>query len=382
MEFKKYEEWMNKSGWKRGQGLGRNEDGLTKAIHIDKKNNTLGVGSTGFKHDNTWWDRVWENKTIGTNDQSDIFETRETFSNGQEKRKETDNKEFESLRDEMLKRANENGKNKDLKFGTFKKATMLLTSELEEEYAEMKRTEEKEKEKEKKEKEEKVQPETANKVKEKLKEEFDACKNRTLRKYAPIGKLERLKAQDEGRFDISTLGGEGYKKYEEDKNKIKEEQKSHKKLKINHNSENDSIKIYKQDEEKEEERENKKEKRDKKEKKEKKERKDKKDKKDKKEKSKDKSSSKEEKSDKKDKKDKKEKSKDKKDKSSSKEEKSDKKEKKEKSKEGAKEEKKEKKDKKDKKDKSDKSKDKIEEEKTDKKEKKEKKEKKKDKKKN
>lgn len=44
--------YLQKFGWDKGKGLGKNEDGLTKAISVTKKDDASGVG---LKED--WTDR-------------------------------------------------------------------------------------------------------------------------------------------------------------------------------------------------------------------------------------------------------------------------------------------------------------------------------------
>ncbi|KAM9990481.1 hypothetical protein ACTFIY_006540 [Dictyostelium cf. discoideum] len=322
MDFSKYEEWMGKTGWKRGDGLGKNRDGITKAIHIDKKKNTFGVGSTGFQHDNNWWDRVWDNKKIGSEEQNELFESRSDVNNSKKSDDDTDNEndkvnnknknnddddddnnnnnnnndnnlsckggiksknnKKDKIMNEITKEVNKKEEeNKTLVFGQFKKSSFILESETLESIEE---TEKRNKEEET-ERLESIKREN-DKLKSKLnfdsskrlQEEFEACKGRTLRKYAPIGKLERLKAQDEGRYDPSLLAGDGGQKYEDFKRKLveeKDELRNNKKQRL----ENENINNKENDQnEMEHVKKDKKDKKDKKHKKDKKEKKEKKEK--------------------------------------------------------------------------------------------------------
>ncbi|KAL1919151.1 uncharacterized protein VTP21DRAFT_2533 [Calcarisporiella thermophila] len=53
---------LSKYGWSKGQGLGKNRDGIKKAISVSQKQDTKGVGSEtdwGF----AWWDHLYNKST-------------------------------------------------------------------------------------------------------------------------------------------------------------------------------------------------------------------------------------------------------------------------------------------------------------------------------
>ncbi|ORX92842.1 hypothetical protein K493DRAFT_338608 [Basidiobolus meristosporus CBS 931.73] len=52
---------LAKFGWEKGKGLGRNNEGIKRAISVVKKNDTKGLG-TKEQFDFAWWDHVY-NKT-------------------------------------------------------------------------------------------------------------------------------------------------------------------------------------------------------------------------------------------------------------------------------------------------------------------------------
>ncbi|KAF9381509.1 G patch domain-containing protein 4 [Podila verticillata] len=53
------ESQMAKFGWKQGEGLGKNKDGIKKSISVVKKNDTKGLGGKLDKWDFAWWDHVF-----------------------------------------------------------------------------------------------------------------------------------------------------------------------------------------------------------------------------------------------------------------------------------------------------------------------------------
>ncbi|KAK9759372.1 hypothetical protein K7432_017745 [Basidiobolus ranarum] len=52
---------LTKFGWQKGKGLGRNNEGIKRAISVVKKNDTKGLGAKE-QFDFAWWDHVY-NKT-------------------------------------------------------------------------------------------------------------------------------------------------------------------------------------------------------------------------------------------------------------------------------------------------------------------------------
>ncbi|TPX32342.1 hypothetical protein SmJEL517_g04545 [Synchytrium microbalum] len=62
---------LTKYGWKKGQGLGANEDGRIRAVTVSVKNNTNGVG-TGGDWNAQWWDHVYNKATSVIKVEKDI----------------------------------------------------------------------------------------------------------------------------------------------------------------------------------------------------------------------------------------------------------------------------------------------------------------------
>ncbi|KAJ3274966.1 G patch domain-containing protein 4 [Terramyces sp. JEL0728] len=66
------ERQLKKYGWKKGQGLGKNGEGISKAISVGVKNDTDGLGAKSDEWSFQWWDHIF-NKASSTIkiDQSD-----------------------------------------------------------------------------------------------------------------------------------------------------------------------------------------------------------------------------------------------------------------------------------------------------------------------
>ncbi|TPX63332.1 hypothetical protein SpCBS45565_g06676 [Spizellomyces sp. 'palustris'] len=56
------ESHMAKYGWEKGQGLGKNRDGISRAVSVGFKNDTQGLGAKADEWSFAWWDHVF-NKT-------------------------------------------------------------------------------------------------------------------------------------------------------------------------------------------------------------------------------------------------------------------------------------------------------------------------------
>ncbi|KNC98167.1 uncharacterized protein SPPG_06572 [Spizellomyces punctatus DAOM BR117] len=56
------ESHMAKFGWEKGQGLGKNRDGISRAVSVGFKNDTQGLGAKADEWSFAWWDHVF-NKT-------------------------------------------------------------------------------------------------------------------------------------------------------------------------------------------------------------------------------------------------------------------------------------------------------------------------------
>ncbi|KAJ3071822.1 G patch domain-containing protein 4, partial [Podochytrium sp. JEL0797] len=50
---------LQKLGWKHGDGLGKNKDGINRAISVGFKNDTKGIGSASNEFGFSWWDHVF-----------------------------------------------------------------------------------------------------------------------------------------------------------------------------------------------------------------------------------------------------------------------------------------------------------------------------------
>ena len=49
------ENQLKKFGWTKGEGLGKNSDGISNAISVQMKNNTTGLGSVNDEFSFQWW---------------------------------------------------------------------------------------------------------------------------------------------------------------------------------------------------------------------------------------------------------------------------------------------------------------------------------------
>jgi len=246
MDLSKFAGWMQKSGWK-GEGLGKNEDGLVKAIHVERKNNTTGIGATKFQWDNLWWDNVYSSTSIkiGGDNQEDLFDTKETLSTVEitgvkktvDKMTKVELKEYK--RQTALEKQIEREKKKDnLYFGTFTKATILSAESYNDTTTQDddNNNNNNNNNSSKNDDDEKPPQEKLNDVSNDV---FLACQGRVLRKYTPIGKLQRLKDQEEGKFSVEKLNN-NTNVYKSSENKI-ETSKSKRKLdQIDDNSNNKS----------------------------------------------------------------------------------------------------------------------------------------------
>ena len=56
---------LQKFGWKKGEGLGKNKHGISSAITVGLKQDTNGLGLHSDEWSSTWWDSVF-NKTSNT----------------------------------------------------------------------------------------------------------------------------------------------------------------------------------------------------------------------------------------------------------------------------------------------------------------------------
>ncbi|KAJ1977362.1 hypothetical protein H4R34_003609 [Dimargaris verticillata] len=56
---------LAKYGWKRGQGLGRSNDGIKKAVKVSRKSDRKGVGATNNDWGFAWWDHIYNKSARG-----------------------------------------------------------------------------------------------------------------------------------------------------------------------------------------------------------------------------------------------------------------------------------------------------------------------------
>ncbi|OMJ28874.1 G patch domain-containing protein 4 [Smittium culicis] len=64
---------LEKFGWTKGEGVGKNKSGIKRAITVSKKYDLLGVGTDRENITNNWWDKLYNNaskKIKSTSDQS------------------------------------------------------------------------------------------------------------------------------------------------------------------------------------------------------------------------------------------------------------------------------------------------------------------------
>ncbi|KAJ2776098.1 hypothetical protein H4R18_005853 [Coemansia javaensis] len=57
---------LAKYGWKEGEGLGRNRDGIKRAITVSRKADTRGVGSDASQWSSNWWDHLYNKASSKT----------------------------------------------------------------------------------------------------------------------------------------------------------------------------------------------------------------------------------------------------------------------------------------------------------------------------
>ncbi|KAJ1969843.1 hypothetical protein H4R35_006034, partial [Dimargaris xerosporica] len=56
---------LAKYGWKKGQGLGRSNDGIKKAVKVSRKSDRKGVGATNNDWGFAWWDHIYNKSARG-----------------------------------------------------------------------------------------------------------------------------------------------------------------------------------------------------------------------------------------------------------------------------------------------------------------------------
>ncbi|KAI9139817.1 hypothetical protein BKA69DRAFT_1083618 [Paraphysoderma sedebokerense] len=54
---------LQKYGWKSGDGLGKERSGIKKAIRVNVKNDTNGLGKDNDRYEFQWWDHIYNKST-------------------------------------------------------------------------------------------------------------------------------------------------------------------------------------------------------------------------------------------------------------------------------------------------------------------------------
>ncbi|KAJ2685660.1 hypothetical protein GGH99_003699 [Coemansia sp. RSA 1285] len=53
------EQQLAKYGWKKGQGLGKNREGVKRAITVSRRTDNRGIGSDSSQWNSNWWDHLY-----------------------------------------------------------------------------------------------------------------------------------------------------------------------------------------------------------------------------------------------------------------------------------------------------------------------------------
>ncbi|KAJ2383147.1 hypothetical protein GGI23_007212, partial [Coemansia sp. RSA 2559] len=64
------EQQLAKYGWKKGQGLGKNSEGVKRAITVSRRVDSRGIGSDSNQWNSNWWDHLY-NKASGNSSTAD-----------------------------------------------------------------------------------------------------------------------------------------------------------------------------------------------------------------------------------------------------------------------------------------------------------------------
>ncbi|KAJ1794645.1 hypothetical protein LPJ59_004489, partial [Coemansia sp. RSA 2399] len=68
------EQQLAKYGWKKGQGLGKNSEGVKRAITVSRRTDSRGIGSDSNQWNSNWWDHLY-NKASGNSSTADTPQT-------------------------------------------------------------------------------------------------------------------------------------------------------------------------------------------------------------------------------------------------------------------------------------------------------------------
>ncbi|KAJ2880931.1 hypothetical protein H4R27_004418 [Coemansia aciculifera] len=60
------EQQLAKYGWKKGEGLGKDGDGIKRAITVSRRSDNRGIGSDANQWNSNWWDHLYNKATAGT----------------------------------------------------------------------------------------------------------------------------------------------------------------------------------------------------------------------------------------------------------------------------------------------------------------------------
>ncbi|RKP35472.1 hypothetical protein BJ085DRAFT_7877, partial [Dimargaris cristalligena] len=55
---------LAKFGWSKGEGLGKDKTGITKALVVSKKTDSKGVGANNGSYDFAWWDHIYNKSAV------------------------------------------------------------------------------------------------------------------------------------------------------------------------------------------------------------------------------------------------------------------------------------------------------------------------------
>ncbi|PWA01882.1 hypothetical protein BB558_001998 [Smittium angustum] len=69
---------LEKYGWNKGEGLGKNKSGIKRAITVSKKNEMLGIGAERDNWTGSWWDQLYNKTTKNVNPVNETKSKKET----------------------------------------------------------------------------------------------------------------------------------------------------------------------------------------------------------------------------------------------------------------------------------------------------------------
>ncbi|KAJ2739935.1 hypothetical protein GGI20_006024, partial [Coemansia sp. BCRC 34301] len=58
------EQQLAKYGWKKGDGLGKDRDGIKRAITVSRRTDNRGIGSDANQWNSNWWDHLYNKATV------------------------------------------------------------------------------------------------------------------------------------------------------------------------------------------------------------------------------------------------------------------------------------------------------------------------------